>query len=138
MEKKLRILQLEDVAADAELVLRELKKADVEFSAKCVETKKAFVEGLENFKPDLILADYALPSFDGLTALSIAQKQCPDVPYIFVSGAIGEELAIETLKKGATDYVLKDRLSRLVPSIRRACREFEERAACRRAEQALQ
>ena len=138
MEKKLRILQLEDVAADAELVLRELKKANIEFSAERVETKRAFVEGLENFNPDLILADYALPSFDGVTALSIAQKQCPDVPYIFVSGAIGEELAIETLMKGATDYVLKDRLSRLVPSIRQAFREFEERAARRRAEQALQ
>lgn len=137
MEKELRILILEDVAAHAELIERELRKADLVFSARCVATKEAFLNEVNDFKPDLILADYSLPSFDGLSALSIVREQCPEVPFIFVSGAIGEELAIETLKQGATDYVLKQRLSRLVPAVRRALREAEERAARQQAEEAL-
>ena len=137
MHKELHILILEDVAADAELVERELRKAKIEFSAKRVETREAFLTELKDFIPDLILADYSLPSFDGISALSIAQEACPDVPFVFVSGAIGEELAIETLKKGATDYVLKQRLSRLVPSVRQALREAEERTARKQAEEAL-
>jgi len=108
MNKELRILLLEDNPSDAELVERELCKGKLSFSLRRVETKKAFVRELEDPMPHLILADYSLPSFDGLSALVIAQKKCPDVLFIFVSGAIGEEMAIETLKKGATDYVLKD------------------------------
>ncbi len=137
MEKELRILILEDVAAHAELMERELRKAEMVFSAKHVATKEAFLEKLQYFNPDLILADYALPSFDGISALSIAREQCPAVPFIFVSGAIGEELAIESLKQGATDYVLKQRLARLAPAARRALREAEERVARRQAEDAL-
>src|SRR5262245_23911538 len=137
MKKELRILILEDVAAHAELMERELRKAEMEFSAICVATKGAFLAALRDFPPDLILADYSLPSFDGIAALSIAQEQCPAVPFVFVSGALGEELAIETLKQGATDYVLKQRLARLAPAVRRALREAEERAARRQAEVAL-
>jgi DNA-binding response OmpR family regulator len=85
----------------------------------------------------LILADYALPSFDGLSALKIVQQHWPQVPLIFVSGTLGEEVAIEALKTGATDYVSKARLSRIVPSIQRALREAEERTNLRRAEEAL-
>ncbi|MGH9843145.1 MAG: sigma 54-interacting transcriptional regulator, partial [Blastocatellia bacterium] len=137
VEKELRILILEDVAAHAELMERELRKAEMVFSARRVATRAAFLAALGDFSPDLILADYALPSFDGIAALSIAREQCPAVPFVFVSGAIGEELAIETLKQGATDYVLKQRLARLAPAARRALREAEERAARRQAEDAL-
>src|SRR5262249_29476084 len=87
---------------------------------------------------ELILADYTLPLFDGISALRIAQEICPQVPFIFVSGTMGEELAIEALKQGATDYVFKTRLSRIAPSVRRALREAEERSQRKRAEQALQ
>jgi len=137
MDKKLRILLLEDVASDAELTERELRKAKLAFSLERVETKEAFVRELEEFRPHLILGDYKLPTFDGLSALTISQEKCPDIPFIFVSGAIGEELAIETLKKGATDYVLKDHLSRLVPTVRRALGEAEEHIKLRQAKEAL-
>lgn len=137
MNKELRILILEDVSAHAELIERELRKAEMVFSAKRVATQAAYVAALCGSPPDLILADYSLPSFDGIAALSLAQEHCPAVPFVFVSGAIGEELAIETLKQGATDYVLKQRLSALVPAVRRALREAEERAARRQAEEAL-
>ena len=82
---------------------------------------------LEHGGFDLILADYTLPSFDGLSALKITQEKCPHVPFIFVSGTLGEEVAIEALKIGATDYVFKTRLSRIVPSVQRALREAKER-----------
>ncbi len=137
MEEELRILILEDVAAHAELIERELRQAEIVFIARRVATQEDFEHELEAFEPDLILADYSLPSFDGISALEIVQEQSPRVPFVFVSGAIGEELAIETLKKGATDYVLKQRLSRLVPAVRRALREAEEQAARHRAEEAL-
>ena len=137
MDKKLRILLLEDVASDAELTERELHKAKLAFSLECVETREAFVRALEELKPHLILGDYHLPNFDGLSALAIAQEKCPDIPFIFISGTIGEELAIEVVKKGATDYVLKDRLSRLVPVIHRALDEAEERIKRKEAEEAL-
>src|SRR5262245_58757208 len=133
MKKELRILILEDVAAHAELMERELRKAEMVFSARRAATRTAFLDALCDFNPDLILADYSLPSFDGIEALLIAQEQCPAVPFIFVSGAIGEELAIESLKQGATDYVLKQGLARLAPAVGRALREAEERAARRQA-----
>lgn len=137
MDRELRILILEDVATDAELMERELRNAGIEFSSKHVETKEAFLKELKDFEPDLILSDYKLPSFNGLLALTAASEQCPDIPFIFVSGTIGEELAIETLKKGATDYVLKERLSRLVPAVSRALREVEERIARKQVEEQL-
>jgi len=137
MNKKLRILILEDVPTDAELMGRELRKANIVFSTERVETKKEFLRELKNFKPHLILADYSLPSFDGLSALAIAQKKCPEVPFIFVSGTIGEDMAIETLKKGATDYVLKDRLSRLMLVVRRALDEAEEQIKLKQAEERI-
>ncbi len=129
----LRILLLEDVATDAELVKRELRREELDFTARRVAKRDAFVEALHDFAPDIILADYSLPSFDGLTALQLAQEHRPDVPVVFLSGAIGEERAIETLRQGATDYVLKDRLSRLGPAVRRALREAALRRAHREA-----
>ena len=91
MGKKLHILILEDVPADASLMERELRKAGVAFITRCVETEEDFVKGIQEFKPDLILADYTLPSFDGLSALAIAREQCPEVPFIFVTGSLNEE-----------------------------------------------
>lgn len=86
---------------------------------------------------DVILADYSIPGFDGMTALTLARQHCPDVPFLFVSATIGEELAIDTMLQGATDYVLKQRLGRLVPSVQRALRELDDRAERKRAEEAL-
>src|ERR1019366_1868545 len=134
MNKPLCILILEARPADAELVTSELRKAALEFVAKTVATEKEFLAELRNFAPQLILADYSLPGYDGLSALAAAQKECPGTPFIFVSGSMGEEKAIETLHHGATDYVLKQRLPRLGPAVRRALREREERRKSEQAE----
>lgn len=134
---KLRILLLEDNASHAEIVEHVLREGGLAFELVRVETRDAFEDQLEHNVPDLILSDYALPSFDGYTALSIAKEKHPGVPFIFVTGTMGEEVAIETLKSGATDYVLKTRLGRLVPSVRRAMSESEERRERRRAEEQL-
>jgi len=137
MSKELHILILEDVAADAELIERELRKGDIAFSSRRVETKEDFQKELRDFMPDIILADFSLPTFSGLSALLIVKKENPDAPFILVSGAIGEELAVKMLKEGATDYVMKSHLSRLVPAVKRALREVEERRERKQAEEAL-
>src|SRR5262245_12953236 len=137
LKNEIRILLLEDSATDAELIRYVLKHGGLLFSWRHVDNKSGFVQELDRFLPDLILSDYSLPSFDGYTALAIAREKCPDTPFIFVTGTLGEEVAIETLKKGATDYVLKHRLARLVPSVHRAMREARERAERRRAEEQL-
>ncbi len=137
MDRDLQILMLEDLETDAELAEHELKQAGISFRSRRVETEADFRLALDEFKPDVVLADYSLPEFDGVSALKIARRECPQVPFIFVSGAIGEKRAIETLKQGATDYVLKDGLSRLAPAVRQAVRETEEHAARLRAEKAL-
>ena len=137
MSSTLRILHLEDIRNDAELVRATLDEEGVACEIVLVDTRADFLRALEGGRFDLILPDYKLPSFDSLAALAIAQEKCPDVPFITVSGTIGEERAIETLKSGATDYVLKHRLSRLAPSVRRALHEARERTERRRAEEAL-
>jgi PAS domain S-box-containing protein len=137
MKKELHILILEDNSTDAELMEHELHEAGIVFSAKRVETKNSFIKELENFTPDIIITDYQLPSFNGSYALAIAKAECPDVPVIFVTGALGEEMAVEILKKGATDYILKHRLSYLAPAVIRALREVEERVERKRADEAL-
>ena len=136
-QKELRILLVEDNASHAEVVEQVLKEGGLKFSLTRVETRETFQHHLERTPPDLILSDYALPSFDGSTALAIAKQKNPEIPFIFVTGTMGEEVAIETLKSGATDYVLKTRLVRLVPSVWRALREFAERRERRRAEEQL-
>jgi DNA-binding NtrC family response regulator len=132
----LRILLLEDDATDAELILELLQADRFVCEATRVQTRAEFLAALENRGLDLILADYRLRSFDGLSALKLALAARPDLPFIFVSGTLGEELAIEAVKLGATDYVLKTRLSRLVPSVQRALREARERAERQKAEEA--
>ena len=136
-EEPLQILMLEDVATDAELIRAELESEDIAFEARRVTARDGFELALEAGDLDLILVDYNLPAFDGMEALEMALERRPDVPVVFVSGAIGEERAIETLRQGATDYVLKDKLSRLGPAVKRALREAQERRARREAEAAL-
>src|SRR6202165_3187937 len=138
MISEFHILHLEDDPNDAELLQETLAAGGISCHVTRVENEAAFVASLEQERVDLILADYSLPSFDGLTALKIARKGWPHVPFIFVSGTLGEEVAIEALKVGATDYVFKTRLSRIVPSVQRALREAEERIELRHAEEALQ
>jgi signal transduction histidine kinase len=133
MKKAIRILMVEDNPADAELVKHALRKDGLTFLLERVETREEYRQALEKNPPDVILSDYALPTFDGHAALTIAQEKHPYVPFIFVTGTMGEEVAIETLKNGATDYVLKLRLSRLAPAVHRALRETRERADRREA-----
>lgn len=137
MSDKLRILIVEDVPADAELMQYELQGAGLKCLAHRVETEPAFVSALSEFSPDVILSDYSLPRFDGETALLIARQRVPDTPFIFVTGALGEELAIDLLRKGATDYVLKNRLARLPIAVSRALREVEELKANEQAQAQL-
>ncbi|MEH2070190.1 MAG: response regulator [Nostoc sp.] len=123
----LRFLLLEDNPLDAEVIHLTLTDGGANFELLRVETRAEFVRALETNTFDLILADYTLPGFDGISALKIAQKLCSDTPFIFVSGSMGEELAIEALKLGATDYVLKRNLGRLVPCVQRALREAQQK-----------
>jgi len=137
MNFPLRVLHLEDDARDTELVQAALEGEGIQSELTRVEREEDFLAALKRESLDLILADYTLPSFDGLSALRIAQQHLPDVPFIFVSGTLGEDVAIEALKTGATDYVLKTRLARLGPSVNRALREARERANRKRAEEAV-
>lgn len=116
----------------------ELQKGGFTFQTLRVDKMPAFLEALKSFHPDIILSDYNMPGFNGMAALELACQELPTVPFLFVSGFIGEELAIEALKKGAIDYVLKDRLSRLGSSVRRALRETHERSERKKALEALQ
>src|SRR6202165_5163014 len=137
MRHPLRILSIEDDPKDTELIQGLLETEGIVCEVTRVDTEASLRDLLKQGGVDLILADYSLPSFDGVSALKLATKACADVPFIFVSGTLGEEVAIEALKIGATDYVLKTRLSRLVPSVLRALREATQRAERKRAEQSL-
>src|SRR6267378_4968151 len=128
---------LEDDAADAELTRFTLRKGGLHFSVVRVDSKEEFLNELDQRPPALILSDYSLPGFDGNEALTLARQKCPETPFIFVTGTMGEEVAIETLKNGATDYVLKTRLSRLIPAVHRALREAKERADRKQAVEQL-
>ncbi|WP_048190188.1 histidine kinase dimerization/phosphoacceptor domain -containing protein [Methanobacterium sp. SMA-27] len=137
MVEDLKILILEDVPFDAELINRELERSGMKFSSRRVEEEKEYLNELNEFKPDIILADHSLPHFDGISALRIAKNKCPDVPFIFVSGKMGEDFAIEALKCGATDYVLKGSLSKIVHAVNRALEEVKEHSKRKMAEEAL-
>lgn len=137
MERPLQVLHLEDDILDVELIEETLKAENVACVITHVANRAGYVQALEQIDLDLILADFALPAFNGFEALALAQEKCPDTPFIFVSGAIGEEKAIESLKQGATDYVLKHHLSSLAPAIHRARREVEDRTERRQAEEQL-
>jgi len=134
---RLRILFLEDDPGDRALVQGLLEAEGYVCDIIRAWTRVEFLEALRGAEIDIILADDKLPSFDGFSALQLSLAERPDLPFIFVSGTPGEEVAIEALKRGATDYVLKTRLSRLVPAVERALREARERAERKKAEQAL-
>jgi signal transduction histidine kinase/ActR/RegA family two-component response regulator len=133
----LRLLHLEDDPIDGELIVTTLIEGGIPCQSQRVDTRQAFVAALKEGRMNVILADYSVPGFDGMTALTLARQHCPDVPFLFVSATIGEELAIDTMLQGATDYVLKQRLGRLVPSVQRALRELDDRAERKRVEEAL-
>lgn len=137
MKTPLRLLHLEDDPIDGELIVTTLIEGGIPCQSKRVDTRQAFVAALKEGRMNVILADYSVPGFDGMTALTLARQHCPDVPFLFVSATIGEELAIDTMLQGATDYVLKQRLGRLVPSVQRALRELDDRAERKRVEEAL-
>ena len=137
MKTPLRILHLEDNPKDAELIQATLQAEGLVCEVVLVQTREDYLAAAEQGPFDLILADYTLPQFDGHSALAIRQEHCPDVPYIIVSGLMGEEAAIESLKSGATDYVLKNRLPRLAPAVRRTLREVEEQREIKQAQEAL-
>ncbi len=138
MEGKLKILILEDVQFDVELIEYELRREGIKFISKQVEIEEEFIKGINEFKTDIILADHSLPKFDGVSALEITKEIAPEIPFIFVSGKIGDEFAVDMLKKGATDYVFKNNLTKLVPAIKRALTERDELAELKRNKIELQ
>ena len=135
--KNIKILVVEDSIQDYVLIENNLKDSGLNFTSKVVAIEEDFLEELIRFKPDIILSDYSLPVFNGLSALDIRNRNSPETPFIFVSGMIGEEFAVETLVKGATDYVFKNNLTKLVPAVERVLKESEEHKKRIAAEETL-
>lgn len=137
MDRPLRILILEDVPTDAELIERELRRAGLAFTSRRVDTEADFRAALDDFEPDVILADYSLPQFTAMEALRILRDQASDVPLILVTGSQGEEVAVECIKAGAADYILKSSLTRLPTAVQNALERWEVERVRRRAEEEL-
>jgi two-component system, cell cycle sensor histidine kinase and response regulator CckA len=133
----LRILILEDVPMDAELVEYELERARIPFSSRRVDSREEFLRELDDFGPDVILSDYTLPRFDGMTALSLARERAPSIPFLIVTGSVNEETAVGCMKAGATDYLLKSNLARIGPAIEAALERSRAHAQRVKAETAL-
>ena len=133
----MRVLIVEDVSVDSDLAIHQLARGGIRCVHIRADSEPSFRTALLRFRPHIILSDFSLPEFDGLAALRIATSEAPDVPFIFLSGTIGEERAIEALRRGAVDYVLKSNPARLVPAVRRALREVSERARRRIAERQI-
>ncbi|HEY8946414.1 MAG TPA: response regulator, partial [Polyangiaceae bacterium] len=140
MGRKLQVLIVDDSPDDAELVLRELRRADFKVVSRRVETRSAMADALSNESWDVVLCDYSMPEFDALSAMAVLRETAPDVPLLVVSGTIGEERAVECMRAGAHDLVLKDRLARLVPALERelaeTARHEEQRNTQRQLRQA--
>ncbi|MCU0452447.1 MAG: PAS domain S-box protein [Bacteroidetes bacterium] len=137
MDAPLQILSLEDDATDFDLICHTLRREGLVFDVVRVQTERELLTALEERRFDIILSDYSLPSYNGIAALQAVRGRFPDLPFVFVSGALGEEVAISSLRTGATDYVLKDKLTRLGPAVRRAIEETRHRLAGRQAQEAL-
>ena len=135
---KLKILFVEDVKSDAELIWREIEKNKIFFSKELVDKRENYLEYLKDFEPDLIISDYRLPQFDGMTALQLRNKHAPLVPFILVTGSVNEEVAVECMKAGADDYILKDNLSRLGPAILNSIKKSKLAKEKRTTEEELQ
>ncbi|MFK2903104.1 response regulator [Dyella ginsengisoli] len=133
----IRILQVEDSALDAELVLGELDADGFDYEVLLVDDEQPYVEALETFQPDIVLSDLSMPGFSGQRALELLRARDDDTPFIFISATLGEEAAIEALRNGATDYILKQNPARLASAVRRALSEAEAQRAARRAESEL-
>lgn len=127
IQKKVYILCIEDNPNDLGLMIRQIGNSGLDFSYKQIQTKEELVQELNASEPDLILSDFSMPSFDGMEALEISKRYAPVTPFLFVSGWLGEDAAIEALKRGATDYISKNKISKLNFSIERALKESEER-----------
>lgn len=125
MNTKLKILLVEDLPTDIELIQREIKKTIESFELQSVDSQKAFVAALRSFKPDIILSDFSLPGFDGLSALQIAKKEAAVIPFIMVTGSMDENTAVKCMKAGASDYIIKEHLKRLGPAIKSALKQKE-------------
>src|SRR4026209_1009427 len=133
----IRVLLAEDVPTDAELAVRELKRAGMRITWRVADTEETFRNALAEFGPHVILSDFSMSQFDGMAALHLARELAPDIPFLFVSGTLGEDYAIRALKNGATDYVLKTNLIRLPPAVGRAVSESKARVERKRGEQLL-
>ncbi|HFQ14348.1 MAG TPA: diguanylate cyclase, partial [Gammaproteobacteria bacterium] len=133
----LRLLLVEDNPDDAELVMRTLRKGGYSLDSLRVDNEKDLREALENSSWDIVLSDYSIPGFSGLAALEVLKEMSLDIPFIIISGTIGEDVAVEAMRRGAHDYLMKDNLTRLVPAIQRELHEVNERYARRVAEQTL-
>ncbi len=134
----LRVLIVEDSEPDTELLLRILRDAGYDPCHERVETAADMIAALDGREWDIVIADYTMPRFDGIGALSLVRKKRPDIPFIFVSGTIGEERAVQAMKAGAHDYIMKDNTARLVPAIERELKEAEVRRDYRRAQERVQ
>jgi signal transduction histidine kinase len=126
MKKKIKILILEDNISDADLILRQLRKSGIDFLSETIETRKMFEEALESFSPDIIISDYSLPTFDAVSAFALLKSKNLEIPFIIVSGTIGEENAVLLLKDGVTDFASKNNLMTLPQKVIRALKEAEE------------
>jgi len=135
--KELKILILEDLFSDAQLIKRKLKRGNLKFTSITVDTREDFLKALDEFLPDIILADYRLPDFTGIEAVELAGKKYPDIPVIIVTASINEETAVNCMKNGAVDYVLKDNLSRLSHAIERAIEKKRIEEEKRRTDEEL-
>jgi len=138
MKNQLKVLFIEDLAEDCRILINELQQADYELTWKRVDTRIALIETLEKDTWDLVLSDYAMPDFSGLVALKVFKKTELDIPFIFVSGIMGESTAVKAMKMGANDYVMKGNLKRLVPAIERELKEAAIRRKEKVADKALQ
>ncbi|MBI2863891.1 MAG: response regulator [Chloroflexi bacterium] len=135
MDKRLRVLVVEDSEDDAELLLRELRRGGYDPISERVDTAEAMSEALQGREWHIVLADYVMPRFSGLAALELLQAKGIDLPFVVVSGQIGEDVAVRAMKAGASDYILKGHLGRLIPAVRRELREADVRRERRKAEQ---
>src|SRR3979409_213569 len=137
MTEPLRVLVAEDSESDAELVQRELKRGGLDFQSRRVQTESDFRRELDEFQPHLVISDFSMPQFNGPKALAIAREARGDIPFIFISGTIGENVAVDMMKAGADDYVMKGNLARLLPALERELREAEGRRSRRLAEERM-
>src|ERR1035437_9337049 len=135
---KLKILFVEDVKSDAELIFREIEKSKISFSKELVDNKSDYLEKLKDCEPDLIISDYSLPQFDGMTALLLRNEICPMTPFLLVTGSINEIVAVDCMKAGADDYILKDNLSRLGSAVLNSIQKARLAKEKKSAEEELQ